>query len=127
MIQLALGPDRQALTRMLIDHRQHAERSTVRRPVHDEVVGPDMIPILGPEADTGTVIQPEPGPFGLFVEYFEPLPAPDPLHTLMVHMPTLVFEKGRDPPISIAAIFSGEIKDEPCQSLLVVPLKLGSI
>jgi hypothetical protein len=32
-----------------------------------------MVSVLGPEADARAVIEPKPGPFGLFVGYLEPL------------------------------------------------------
>ena len=57
-LELSLDMDRQALTAMLIDHRKHAERLPVMRPIGDEVVAPDMAAILGPEPDARAVIQP---------------------------------------------------------------------
>ena len=122
VVQPPLGPDRQALPGVLVDHRQHPEGPAVFGTVHDEVIGPDMVPIRRPEPDAGAVIQPEPDPFGLFVEYLEPLPAPGSLHALVVHVPALVPEKGRYPPVAVAAVLSGQVEDRPCQGGLVVTL-----
>ncbi len=48
----------QALAGVLVHHREHAERFAVAGPVADEVIGPDMVRVLWPEADAGTVVQP---------------------------------------------------------------------
>lgn len=103
VVQLPFGPYRLDLTGMFIDHRQHAGGPAIHRPVHDKFAGPDMVSLLGPEADAGTVIQPEFCPFGLLKAYVEPLAAPGPVHTLVVQMPDLVPEPRRDPAVAIAA------------------------
>ena len=46
--QLPRYVDRETLPRELIHDRKHPERPTVCRPVHDEVVGPDVIPMRWP-------------------------------------------------------------------------------
>ncbi len=43
-VQLPLHMDGEALAGEFIDNRQHPEGTTVMRPIHDEVVGPDMVP-----------------------------------------------------------------------------------
>ena len=65
MVQLSLGSDRQAFACVVIDNCQHPEGPSILGPMHDKVVGPDMIAALGPEPDAGTVIEPQPGPLGL--------------------------------------------------------------
>jgi len=47
-----------------------------------------MVPALGFEANARTVVQPQPAPFGLFAEYFQPLTPPQPLNLLMIDLPT---------------------------------------
>ena len=49
--------------------------------------------------------------------------ASEPLHPLVIRAPPFLLEQGRDSPISIAAIFTGQ-RDDPCpQSVLA--LKCG--
>lgn len=57
-VQLALHPDGQALTAVLVDHAQHAIDLAVMGAVLDEVVGPDMPAILWPEPYARAVIEP---------------------------------------------------------------------
>src|SRR4051794_14856655 len=47
--------------------------------VLDEVVGPDVIAMLGPQPNAGAVREPQPPALGLLLGHFEPLAAPDPL------------------------------------------------
>ena len=42
-IQLSIHMDRQAPARELVDHRQHAKSPAVSGPIHDEIVGPNMV------------------------------------------------------------------------------------
>jgi len=47
-----LNPDRQALACVLVDHRQHPKGPAVMGAAVDEVIGPDMVPVLWPQAET---------------------------------------------------------------------------
>jgi hypothetical protein len=78
-------------------------------PVHDETIGPDVIPVGWPQTDTGTVIEPESAPLGLLARDLQPLPAPDALHSLVIHRPARPAE-----PL-------GQADDNPSQHLLIVP------
>ena len=122
MIQPPFCADRQTLTAVLLNDRQHPEGPAVLCPVHDKVVGPDIVPVLGPEPDTGTIIEPEPCPFRLLVGYLEPFPAPDPLHAFVVHMPASVSKQGCNPAVTIAAILRGKIDDSPGQGRFILSL-----
>ena len=55
-LELAVDPDRQALMGELIDDVEHAVLAPVMRAVLDEVVGPDVIGLLGPQTDAGAVV-----------------------------------------------------------------------
>ena len=57
-LQLARRDDGETLARKLVDNSQHAEYTSVLRSVLDEIVSPDMIAMLRPEPNAGTVIQP---------------------------------------------------------------------
>ena len=95
--------DRQALPRVLVEHGQQLQRSTVVGARAHEVVGPDMVLVSWPESDARTIIEPQSAPFRLPPGHFEPLLPPDPLHTLVVHLPALDTQQVRDLPISVPA------------------------
>ena len=122
VVQFSRGSDRQAFACMLFDHRQHPEATPILGAIHDKVVGPDMVAVLGPEPNAGAVIEPQPGPLGLLAGNLEPLPTPDPLHALVVHIPARVSEQARDPAVAIAAILGSQVEDSPCQGSLVITL-----
>ena len=58
-VELATDPDRQALPGELVDDVEHAELSAIVGPALDEVIGPDMVGVLGQKPDARSVIQPE--------------------------------------------------------------------
>src|SRR6476469_1898492 len=88
-------------------------------PALDEVIGPNMVWMLGPKPDARSVIQPEPASLRLFLRNLQPLPPPDALDTLGIHRPTLGPQHRRDPAIAIAAIPGGEPDDVGGQRLLI--------
>jgi hypothetical protein len=61
---------------------RYLRQSWVR--VLDEVVGPDMIAVLRPQADARSVGQPEPAALGLLMGNFQPLALPDTLDPLVI-------------------------------------------
>ena len=48
---------------------------------------PHVIPVLGTEPDARPIVEPQTAPFGLLLRHLKVFPLPDPLHTLVVHMP----------------------------------------
>ena len=85
--ELAIGADRQALVRELIDHIEHPVLAAIMGAVLDEVVGPDMVGMLGPQADAGAIGQPQPSAFGLLGRHFQSFAMPDPLHPAVADRP----------------------------------------
>jgi len=81
--------DRQTLPRVLTEHGQQLQCSTVMCPAAHEVVRPDVILMEWPEPDARAVAQPQPTSFRLPPGHLQPLLMPDPLNTLVVHMPVL--------------------------------------
>ena len=79
--------DRQALTRELIDHRQHPERPAVMGAVLHEVIGPDMVAPARAQTNARPIVEPQSPAFGLFRGHFQPLAPPDPPNTFDVHVP----------------------------------------
>ena len=82
-------PDRQTPPRVLVEHGQELQRSAVMGPRAHEVVGPHVILMQWPEPDARAIVEPQPTPFRLPSGHFQPLLPPDPLHTLVVHLPAL--------------------------------------
>jgi hypothetical protein len=89
-------------------------------PILDEVVGPDVIAVLGPEADAGSVRQPEPSSFGLLLGNLQPLASPDPLDTLVVDEPTCATQKLGDLAVAVPSVLPSKLDDVGAEPLLVV-------
>src|SRR3974377_1715277 len=81
-LELAGDPDRQAFVGKLVDHIEHSIFPSVMGAILDKVVGPDVIAMLRPQSDAGSVRQPEPAALGLFMRHFQSLASPDPLDPL---------------------------------------------
>jgi len=88
--------------------------------VLDEVVGPDVIAVLGPEPDTGAVAQPEATALRLPGGNLQPLASPDPLDPLVVDEPAGPAQQLGDLAIAIAAILAGQLDDVGGQPLFIV-------
>ena len=110
-LEPATDPDGQAFPGELVDDVEHAELPAIVGSVLDKVIGPDVIGVLGPQPDAGSVIEPEPPAFGLLWWNLEPLSPPDPLHPLVVHHPSGAMQHRRDPTIAIPAILGGKLDD----------------
>ena len=105
----------------LVDDVEHANPVSVVGAVLDEVVGPDVIAVLGPEPDTGAVVEPEATPLGLPGRNLQPLASPDPLDPLVVHEPARIPQQGRDLAVAIATILARKLDDVGRELFLVVP------
>jgi hypothetical protein len=88
--------------------------------VLDEVVGPDVIAVLGPEPDTGAVVEPEATPPGLPGRNLQPLASPDPLDPLVVDEPAGPAQQLGDLAVAVAAIVSGQLDDVSDQPLFII-------
>jgi hypothetical protein len=106
--------------RELVDQVEHAELPSVMGTVLDEVVGPDVVAVLGPQADARAVGEPEPAPLGLLGRDLQPLPSPDPLDPLGVDPPACLAQQLGDLAIAVAAVAPGELDDVGGEPLLVV-------
>ena len=104
----------------LVDHIEHAVLPALVGTVLDEVVGPDMIAVLGSEPDAGSVGEPQPAALGLLVRDLQPLASPDPLDPLIVDQPAGPAQQLGDLAIAIASILTGQFDDVGCQPLFVV-------
>jgi hypothetical protein len=104
----------------LVDDVEHADLSPIVRTVLDEVVGPDVIAVLGPEPDAGAVVEPEATPLRLPGRNLQPLASPDPLDPLVVDEPASPAQQLGDLAIAIAAILPGQFDDVGRQPLFIV-------
>lgn len=80
--------DRQALTGVLVDERQHSNRSAITRKVRHEVIAPDVIFVRRTQPEARSISQPQTLPLGLFLRDFQTFLTPQPLDPLMIHTPT---------------------------------------
>ena len=103
--------NRQTLPRVFIDHRQHADRSSIVGHRAHEVIAPDVIRPLRPQPHARAVIQPEPSSWPLFLRYFQPFATPDALHSIFPHLPARCPQQRRDPPVAVTAILTGQRND----------------
>jgi hypothetical protein len=86
----------------------------------NKVVRPDVVRVLGPKTDAGSVIEPKTSAFRLFGRYFKPLTPPDPGYPLSVHPPACVSQHRRDPAIAIATVLGSKSRDMSGQRSLII-------
>ena len=77
----------EGLTGELVDHAEHLDLPAVMRPVLDELVSPDLVGPLCPQANAGSTIQPEPTSLRLSSRYLQLLAPPGPLDPIRVQHP----------------------------------------
>ena len=79
-----------------------------------------MVGPAGPETDAGPVVEPQPAPFGLPLWDLQPLPPPDALHPLCVHVPAFGSQQCRDAAIAVSAILHRQADDRSRQCRFVI-------
>jgi hypothetical protein len=97
-----------------------AELAAIVGPLLDEVIGPHVIPALGPKPDTGAVAEPQPPAFRLPGRYLEPFLAPDTLDALVVDHPAGVPQQCADLMISVSAVLTCKLDQVGRQVLFVI-------
>ena len=118
-VEPPFDPDSETLTGVLVDHTQHAEDLPVMGAILNEVIRPDMALVFRPEPDARAIIQPEPSSFGLLHWNLKPFTSPDAVDALLIHVPTIAPQQGRDPAIPISTMPRGKFDNGICQRLLV--------
>ena len=116
----------QALARVLVDDRQQAQLPPIRRAVEHEVVGPDVVAVLGTPTHDRAVGKPEPATLRLLRRHLQPLLPPEPFHSLVVHPPTLLPEQRRHPPVAVAAE-AGSQRHQPCDQCSLIRGLAGNV
>ena len=86
----------------------------------NKVVRPDVVGVLGPKTDAGSVIEPKTSTFGVFGRHFKPLTSPDPGYPLSVHPPACVSQHRRDTTIAIATVLDSQSRDISGQRRLII-------
>ena len=100
--------DGQALAAVFVDDGKHPKRPAIMGPGLDEVIGPDVVRPTRAQTNAGPVVEPQTPPLGMLLGNLQPLAPPDALYALVIHDPAFGFEKGRDPPVTVAAILAGK-------------------
>ena len=90
------------------------------RSIFNKVVRPDVVGVLRPKTDAGSVIEPKTSTFGVFGRYFKPLTPPDPGYPLSVHPPARVSQHRRDTTIAIATVLDSQSRDISGQCRLII-------
>ena len=90
------------------------------RSIFNKVVRPDVVGVLRPKTDAGSVIEPKTSTFGVFGRYFKPLTPPDPGYPLSVHPPARVSQHRRNPAIAIATVLDSQSRDISGQCRLII-------
>ena len=86
----------------------------------DEVVGPDVVAVLGPESDARAIGQPQTAALRLLGGHLQPLASPDPLDPLVVDQPAGPAQQRCDLAVAVTAILPGQLDDVGCQPLLII-------
>lgn len=120
-VELAPDMDGQALPRELVDDGQHPERLAVMGAIHDEVIGPNVVPVCRSQPDARTVIKPEPASLRLLLWNLEPLTSPDALDPFQANRPAILLKQPVDAPVSISPKPGSQINDRPCQNIFISP------
>ena len=88
--------------------------------IFNKVVRPDVVGVLRPKTDAGSVIEPKTSTFGVFGRYFKPLTSPDPGYSLSVHPPARMSQHRRNPAIAIATVLDSQSRDISGQRRLII-------
>ena len=86
----------------------------------DEVVGPDVVAVLGSETDAGAIVEPEAPALRLPGWDLQPLASPDPLDPLVVDQPARPAQQFGNLAIAVAAILPGQLNEVGNQPLFIV-------
>ena len=94
-------------------------------PVFYEVVGPNVIPVLGPKPDARSIIEPKPAALGLLLGNLQPLAQPDPFDPLVIDQPARIPQQCRDLAVAVTAIEAGAFNNIGGQPLFVFTAPWG--
>ena len=76
-----------------------------------EVIGPDITFVGWAQTNTGSVVQPKPSSFRLFLWDFKPLTPPSSVHTPNTDPPAFPIEQRCDPTVTVTTILLCQVDD----------------
>lgn len=85
----------------------------------DEVIAPHMARMCWPEPRARAVVEPQPSSWLLPLRELQPFATPDPLDSVLVHLPACTLQQRCDPAISVASILTGKCNDGLSQAIFV--------
>ena len=112
--------DRKAFARVLVNDHEHSENAPVVRAMMNEVIGPDMVSMLGPSPDAGPIVQPQSPPLWLLLRYFQAFLPPEPFGSLVVNIPAFPSKQRCDPSIAVAAELCSQRDDSSNEPRLIL-------
>ena len=124
-LELAGNPDRQTFMGELVDHIEHSIFPSIVGAVLDEVIGPDVIAVLGTQPDARSVIEPQPAALGLLPWNLQSFAQPDPFDPFVVDQPARVPQQRRDLAVAVTAIATGEFNNIGGQPFFVFTAPRG--
>ena len=95
----------------LVDNIEYPVFLPIMGPIFHEVVGPNMIPVLGQKPDARSVIEPQPAALRLLPWNLQPLAQPDSLNPLVIDQPARVSQQRCDLAVAVATIETGKFND----------------
>src|SRR5271156_2940021 len=109
----------ESFARVLVDQVQHPYCSSIVCAGADEVITPHMIAMRRPEPHARSIVEPQPATRLLLLRYLQPLATPDPLDSILAHLPACRNQQRRNAPIAITAILAGQNNDGLRESIFV--------
>ena len=91
------------------------------RSVLDEIVGPNVIAMLGPQPDARSVVEPQPPTLRLPLGNLQPLASPDPFDPLVIDRPAGLLQQPGDLAIAVAAVLPGKCDGVGGEPFLIIP------
>ncbi len=118
---MAPGHKRQALSGVLVDYGQNPDRPATGGLIGGEVVGPDVIWMLGALAIAGPVSGTHTPTFSLLLGHLEAFLAPDTLDAFAVDLVALPDEQSVNTAIAVSRVLDSKVCDLVDQVALVGP------
>ena len=101
----------------LVNHLEHPISPSVISSILDEVVGPNVVAVLRPQAEARAIRQPQTAAFGLLFRDLQPLTSPDPLDPLVIDEPAGIPQQSCNLAIAVTAILASQLDDVGGQPL----------
>lgn len=101
----------QAFSGEFINNHKDAKRLSFMGPIHNEVIGPDMIGPARSQSDARTEIEPESATLRLLLRDIQSFLTPDPLNSLVVYQLAFPLQQGLNTAIPTPTILAGKMDD----------------